>query len=144
MESEGATPSQRIELDARTLPRVWSLPVHPVLPSNPITLAIWFYLLCRHRLVVALISKQRPGDTGRLVGHGDEDDIGWSSLQQLFGPSRLGIWFGTTPAQYGAGTVDEQAPDIAVTALGYASQPVLAATRMLPGHKAETGRELSP
>ena len=37
----------------------------------------------------------------------------------------------------------EQAPDIAVPALRYAPQPVLAATRVLPGHETEPGRELS-
>lgn len=108
------------------------------------TLAILFYLLSRHWLVVALMPEQRPGDTRRLVGHGDEDDIGWPSHQQLFGPSRLGIWLGPAPAQYSSGTVYEQAPDIAVTAFRYPPQPILAATRMLSRDEAEPGRELSP
>ena len=37
----------------------------------------------------------------------------------------------------------EQAPDIAIPALRYPSQSILAATRVLPGHQAEPGRKLS-
>ena len=50
---------------------------------------------------------------------------------------------GAAPAQHGSRTMHEQAPDIAIPALRYPPQSVLAATRVLPGHQTESGRELS-
>ena len=119
----------------------------PVSPSNrcyPRKLApadpIW---LSRHRLVDTLVAEQRPGDAGGLIGHGDQDDVGRPPGQELVGPAGLRARLGAAPAQHGSRAMHEPAPDIAVPALRYAPQPVLSATRVLPGHETEPGREMS-
>ena len=118
----------------------------PVLPSNrryPRKLApaspIWS---SRHRLVDTLVAEQRPGDAGGLIGHGDQHDVGRPARQELFGPAGFSARLGAAPTQHGSRAMHEQAPDVAVPALRYAPQPVLAAARMLPGHQTEPGRKL--
>ncbi len=107
-----------------------------------ITLAIWFCPLCRHRLIIALMPEQRPGDPRCLVGHSDEDDIGWPTGEKLIGPTGICFWSRAVPTQHSSGAVHKQTPDIPISPLRYSSQLGLAPARLLSGNKTEPGREL--
>ena len=147
MESERSTPSQTNELDARTMPRVWPISGGTLFRHQiVVTLAIWCPLAGwsgGRRLVDTLVAEQRPGDAGCLIGHGDQHDVRRPPRQEPVGPAGPRARLGTAPAQHGSRTMHEQAPDIAIPALRYPPQPVLAATRVLPGHQTEPGRELT-
>jgi len=147
MESGRSAPSQTNELDARTMPRVWPISGGTLFRHQiVVTLAIWYPLSSRsggHGLVDTLVAEQRPGNAGCLIGHGDQDNVCRPPRQELIGPARPRARLGAVPAQYGSRTMHEQAPDVAIFALRYPPQPVLAATRVLPGHETEPSRELS-
>ncbi len=147
MESERSTPSQIIELEARTMPRVWPISGGTLFRHQiVVTLASWCRLaswLCRRRLVDTFVPQQRPGDAGGLIGHGDQDNVCRPPRQELVGPAGTSTRLRAAPAQHGSRTMHEQAPYVAVPALRYPPQSVLAATRVLSGHETEPGRELS-
>ncbi len=147
MESGRSTPSQSNELEARTMSRVWPISGGTLFRHQiVVTLASWYRLagwLCRRRLVDTLVPEQCPGDAGRLIGHGDQDDVCRPPRQEPVGPVRPRALLGAAPAQHGSRPMHEQAPDVAIPALRYPPQSVLAATRVLSGHETEPGRELS-
>ena len=89
--------------------------------------------LCRRRSVDTLVPEQCPGDTGCLIGHGDQHHVCRPPRQEPVGPARPRARLGAAPAQHGSRTMHEQAPDIAIPALRYPSQSILAATRVLSG-----------
>ena len=95
------------------------------------------------RSVDTLVSEQCPGDAGCLIGHGDQHDVCRPPRQELVAPAGTRARLGASPAQHASRTMHEQAPYVAIPALRYPPQPVLAATRVLSGHQTEPGRELS-
>jgi len=129
------------------MPRVWPISDVTLLRHQiVVTLASWRPLsssLGGRRLVDTLVAEQCPGDASRLIGHGDQDNVCRPPLQEPVGPAGTRARLGAAPAQHRSRTMHEQAPDVAIPAPRYPPQPVLAATRVLPGHETEPGRELS-
>ena len=147
MESERSTPSHINELKALTMPRVWPISGGTLFRHQiVVTLASWYPLSSwsgGRRSVDTLVPEQCPGDAGCLIGHGDQHDVCRAPRQEPVGPAGPRARLGAAPAQHGSRTMHEQAPDIAIPALRYPPQSVLAATRVLPGHQTDPGRELS-
>ena len=80
---------------------------NPVSPSNcryPRKLVPAFSWLCRRRSVDTLVPEQCPGDTGCLIGHGDQHHVCRPPRQEPVGPARPRARLGAAPAQHGSRT----------------------------------------
>ena len=126
MESERSAPSQINELDARTMPRVWPISGGTLFRHQIVVTLASLYPLSSwsggRRSVDTLVPEQCPGDTGCLIGHGDQHHVCRPPRQEPVGPARPRARLGAAPAQHGSRTMHEQAPDIAIPALRYPSQ----------------------
>src|SRR5436309_15972095 len=73
-------------------------------------------------LLVSLAAAQHgPGDARGLVGHGEQHDIGRPAHEQAREPGRTDLLLAPRPAEMGARAMHQQAPDVAVAALGDAA-----------------------
>ena len=73
-----------------------------------------------------LTTPDRPDDASQLVGDGDGGLVVDVGLAQLVRPLAESVWlFGAGVEQDRAGAVDQQGPQVTVTALGDASQVAL-------------------
>ena len=79
-------------------------------------------------------AEHRPHDTGRLVGHRHQDDIGGPARKQSFQPCRTPLLFAPGPQQNGSRTVNQELSQITVATLRYSPEPLLAATGVLSGN----------
>src|SRR4030088_1953567 len=59
------------------------------------------------------------------------------------GASRADLLLASRPAEMGARTMHQQAPDVAVSALGNMPEPLLAAARVLLRYQTKPGGELA-
>src|SRR3954454_16695368 len=131
------------------LPRVWPIPVALFRHHFIITLAIPFVATAGsagsgNPLFVPLAAGQHgPGDARGLVGHGEQHHVGWPAHEKAGKPGRTDLLLAPRPAEMGARAVHQQAPDVAVTALGDAPQSLLAAARSLLRDEPEPGRKLA-
>ena len=88
------------------------------------------------RSIVSSFGHDRPSDTRHLVGNGNGDELGRLLGQQPHDPGMLlRILPGVSHNR--CCTDDEQPSEIAISLLGDAAEPLLAARRVLPRHKSD-------
>ena len=88
------------------------------------------------RSIISSLGHDRPSDARHLVGNRNGDELGRLLAQQLHDP---GMLLRTLPgvSNNRCCTDDEQPPEIAISLLGDAAEPLLAARRVLPRHKSD-------
>src|SRR4051812_22544343 len=102
----------------------------------------------RHRTSAYLnnrLEQDHRGIKGRyrpMRGDRDRHDVRRLALDEPQEPRRLHALAAPGPAQHGLRADNEKAPQVRVAALRDAAQPLLAAARVLAGHKADPGGEL--
>ena len=145
----GSAPHQLNELVARTKPRVWPIPVALFRHHCIITLAIPLAAAAgssssgNHFLISFAPAQHGPGDARGLVGHREQHDVGRPAGEQAGEPGRADLLLASRPAEMGARTMHQQAPDVAVSALGNMPEPLLAAARVLLRYQTKPGGELA-
>ena len=137
-----------IELKALTMPRVWPIPVTLFRHHIIITLAIKFAQRSRLsggqslRPECFTPAEQGPYNTGGLVGHRHQHNIGRPARKQGFEPWRTRFLFAPGPQKNSSRTMNQQLSQIPVSALRYAAEPFLAATGVLSWNQSKPGRQL--
>ena len=96
----------------------------------------------RSGLVAFCLREQCPCGTGGLVGDGDGNKAGRFALQERPDPGACSGVGGRRPPRNRDGANNQQPAQIAVAHLRYMPETVLAARRVLSGHKAKIGRKL--
>src|SRR4029077_6460518 len=71
------------------------------------------------------------------------DDVGRPAGEQAGEPGRADLLLASRPAEMGARTMHQQAPDVAVSALGNMPEQLLAAARVLLRYQTKPGGELA-
>ena len=94
-------------------------------------------------VITAPMREQRPRNARILVGQCHRDHVHGSPREQLSQPriGSLRMTYGLL--QHGAGTVNQQRPQVTVATLADPQQFGLAAGRVLPRYDAQAGRQLS-
>src|SRR5215470_15462831 len=93
--------------------------------------------------VVFLLGQHRPGDARLLVGQCDRGNSWFLVRQEVRDPGVL-LGMGTGLLQDGKRSHDQDALQVAVTLLGYRSQPRLAAGGILARDDADPGPKVAP
>ena len=103
----------------------------------------WFYLsrsISSSReigVVIGAVSQHCPSHPGCLVRKRDSSNIGVRSISQVGDPATQGVITSLGLRDHGAGAVDEDAPQVRVTAFGDPVDQVLAASTRVPGRNAD-------
>src|SRR5215470_18935220 len=94
--------------------------------------------------VVAAAGQHGPGDARQFVGDRHHDLVAWSTLRQPPHPLPESSSVVLHAEQYRAGTVNQHATQINVTALADAIQLLLATGRVLSRHHSHPRCEVAP
>src|SRR5206468_10981443 len=93
------------------------------------------------RSIVSPFGHDCPSDACHLVGNGNGDELGRLPGQQPYDPGML-LRMPPGVLNNGCCTDDEQPSKVAISLLGDAAEPLLAARRVLPRHKSDPCRKI--
>src|SRR6266568_6410221 len=143
------TPRARVVKAGR---RAKTSPLAPVLPGHALTdpstarhsRRSGRHLVHAVAFEVALLVEDGPGDTGKLVGERDRENVVVKPLLSRFDPGLEPVAFPALwPDQHDPGRLHEQDAQVAIAAPRYLAEDRAVSSRYLLGHQSKPGAEVA-